>query len=96
MDRHRIADLRILLIKGEVGGPMEKGNLLAEIYSCAGELLALADAALKIHDAYSCIVTTGSHRLGQKVPGVWNPLRDAVVSAMRDLDDLERAAREAR
>ena len=94
MDRRRIAELRIMLIKAAVGGDTDREheNLLVELRSNLGELLALADAALRIRDVYNRLIG------GEGVLDYFESrsrLIDVVRSSMKELDALEEAAREA-
>jgi hypothetical protein len=95
MDRRRIAELRIMLIKAAAGGDADRAHedLLVEVRSNLGELLALADAALRIRDVYNRLIG------GEGVLDYFESrsrLIDVVRSSMKELDALEEAAREAR
>lgn len=86
MDRRRIAELRMLLVEDAAGGGRRCGDLLAEVRSVIGELLALADAALRIREVYD--------RPGElQVMQLACRMMLTVSSAMRDLEHLEVAAR---
>jgi hypothetical protein len=88
MDRRRIAELRVSLIKDAVGGDQEHKFLLTEIRPIIGHLLALADAALRIRDTYNQL----HYHYGVKATMM---MGDTVKFAMEELDDLEKAAKEA-
>jgi hypothetical protein len=84
---------------------MEKASFLAEIYPCAGELLALAEAALRICDAYNSLERSGGRGFkgndsndcsDTDISEVWSTLRVTIASTMRDLGELQRSAKEAR
>lgn len=94
MDRRRIVELRIMLIKAAVGGDADRENkdLLVEVRSNLGELLALADVTLRIREVYNRLIG-GEGALDYFESR--SRLIDVVRASMRDLDDLEKAAREA-
>ena len=88
LDRKKVADLRLALIRANMQkfGSNSEGELLCEIRPLFGELLALADAALKIRGVYKQMpVPTfkDAHVVMAKI----------AVSAMRDLDELEGFSR---
>jgi len=94
MDRRRIVELRIMLIKAAVGGDADRENkdLLVEVRSNLGELLALAGVTLRIREVYNRLIG------GEGVLDYFESrsrLIDVVRASMRDLDDLEKAAKEA-
>ena len=94
MDRQRITELRIMLIKAAVGGDADRKNkdLLVEVRSNLGELLALAGVTLRIREVYNRLIG------GEGVLDYFESrsrLIDVVRVSMGDLDDLEKAAREA-
>lgn len=82
MDQDQIIRLRILLIKDAVGGEQERSRLLDEIYPIIGELLALADAGLKIHKACNSLTVTGALERAVQIGGI-------ALSAMREFDILK-------
>ena len=87
IDNKKIADLRLALIRAEVHkGSRTETALLAEVRPVIGELLALADAALKIRKVYK-------RRQDQRSHIAWMEMSKTVETAMRDLDDLEGASR---
>jgi hypothetical protein len=91
MDRRKITELRVLLVKSSVGGERERTELLDAVGPVAGELLALADAALKIRAVYQ-----QQDELGAKLVGDLrhrSRVSEVVIAAMMDLDQLEAAAR---
>jgi len=88
MDRRKIAELRILLVKDAVGGEQESCDLSDAIYPHVGELLALADTTLKIRQEYGKF-----EKRDLTLPRGMARLSATVVSAMRDLDDLEGTAK---
>jgi len=94
MDRRRIVELRIMLIKAAVGGDADRENkdLLVEVRSNLGELLALADVTLRIREVYNRLIG-GEGALDYFESR--SRLIDVVRVSMGDLDDLEKAAREA-
>jgi hypothetical protein len=94
MDRRRIVELRIMLIKAAVGGDADRENkdLLVEVRSNLGELLALADVTLRIREVYNRLIG-GEGALDYFESR--SRLIDVVRASMRDLDDLEKAAKEA-
>ena len=90
LDSKNIADLRLALIRANVAthGRGEE-ELIAQVRPVIGELLALADAALKIRRACKRPVKEGDAQNSSSV------IVSATVLAMRDLDDLEHAHRRA-
>jgi hypothetical protein len=79
LDRKKVANLRLALIRANLRNQSgnSEGELLKEIRPLFGELLALADAALKIRMRYKSLP------LNDRVMVVCS------ISAMRDLDELE-------
>lgn len=77
LNRKKIADMRLMLVRSG-GGLLDSPDLCAELASgnVLGELLALADAALKIRAVHRLVA----------------PLGDAARGAMLDLDALEEGA----
>ena len=87
LDNRKIAYLRLALIRAGVNkGQVAETALLAEVRPVIGELLALADAALKIRKVYK-------RRQDQRSHIAWMEMSKTVETAMRDLDDLEGASR---
>lgn len=88
LDRKKIADLRLSLVRADVRN--QKGSseeeLSTEIRPLIGELLALADAALKIRAVYKDLESEGSPPWSAEV------LAEHTCSAMRAFDELEGAS----
>jgi hypothetical protein len=87
IDNKKIANLRLALIRANMAkrGTTCEEELAREIRPFLGELLALADAALKIRKVCK----------RQEAPVFADPRHEIVSTvalAMRDLDDLEGAA----
>lgn len=87
-----IADLRRLLVRARVGDRKAYEQLCRQLGDRAGELLALADASLKIRKVY----LRGIPEAGVEPPSTTHGALAASVSiggvslfAMRDLDKLE-------
>jgi len=88
IDNKKIADLRLALIRAEVHkGSRTETALLAEVRPVIGELLALADAALKIRTVCRQQGSNVRSSGGQQV------VLSVVLGAMSDLDYLEGASR---
>jgi hypothetical protein len=96
LDRKKIADIRIALIRSRVGGRqggLLDSSVLRELLvsgSVLGELLALADAALGVRQAYLRLPPGGEDALGAMAA-----LGRAAHGQMVKLDCLEEAARRA-
>lgn len=88
IDNKKIANLRLALIRANLAerGTYYEEELTREIRPFFGELLALADAALKIRKVCK----------RQETPVFADPrheIMSTVALAMRDLDDLEGSSR---
>jgi hypothetical protein len=88
IDRKKVADLRLALIRANLNKPgtLAEGELLSELRPLVGELLALADAALKIRTVYKQRWLADQSAAGRNV------VLSVVSSAMRDLEELEGCA----
>jgi len=91
LDRRKIVEFRRLLIKARMGSLPDRKDLADVLDLHAGELLALADAALKIWGACGPVLGDLS---GNGMP---SRLADVALGAMRDLAELDdEAARVAK
>jgi hypothetical protein len=86
IDRRKIADLRLALIRANIKGGPNEADLNEVVRPVLGELLALADAALKIRKVCKQRQTAASMEGSRLV------IVHTVVEAMRDLDELEGAS----